>query len=630
VTAGTAVAVQQIDATRLLPHPANPRPDLTEAEVADLRASIEQHGQAQPCVVRPLPDTGDETDGGRPAGKFEVVIGHRRAFVGRLLGRTVPCLVEDLNDDEAAALMLSDNRVRTDPDPVLESRAVAALLARQGWTLRSVAKALGKSMPWVAARAAIRTLVPKLAAKMQKAGWPVDCMELVARLAPEAQEWLLATRGVDAGPSREWLQRVVGERCKSFANAQWDLADATLVPKAGACIGCPKNSAAAPGLFDDGEPVSEEAKPGKKALFSIVCRDAQCWSLKVAAAMKRQIDETLAAGKPVYISGGGYEWRKQLPKWTVGLKEAHGHSGEWKDSKKDAADAALVVEFNYSSARIDSLHWIKDPKVAAVAKKEKAAKVAKAKRTESPAEVLAASREKIARRRRAFVAAGAKELIDAMEVFPTHALDEEHPHAKAIGLFLAFGDGNQGPPFYQRLDERKSDYALITKQCGDGLDMVWERVKDGILNAFRVNDTDEHHALVMWLAPILRLDLAPLEAQAVEEIPDPKSWARLAKEVAEAKGKKGGKAKVAGKAGKGKPARATEKACRQCGCTEDRACNGGCGWTRDPKTRKATDLCTACAEKNATCKPCMGTGLTGSGDCRACGGSGASPASEEE
>ena len=99
----------------LMPHPQNPRPRLSEAEVAELRASIQAHGQVQPCVVRAVGENGSK--------KYEVVVGHRRAFVGKLLDRDVPCLVEDLDDDEALALMLSDNRVRTDPDPFMESKA---------------------------------------------------------------------------------------------------------------------------------------------------------------------------------------------------------------------------------------------------------------------------------------------------------------------------------------------------------------------------------------------------------------------------------------------------------------------------------------------------------------------------
>ena len=35
--------------------------------------------------------------------------------------------------------------------------------------------------------------------------------------------------------------------------------------------------------------------------------------------------------------------------------------------------------------------------------------------------------------------------------------------------------------------------------------------------------------------------------------------------------------------------RFAERKCRKCGCTEDRACSGGCCWM-------AWDLCSACAE----------------------------------
>ena len=61
----------------LTSHPQNPRPRLTEEEVAELRASIEAHGQQQPCVVRSVGENGSK--------RYEVVIGHRRAFVGKLL-----------------------------------------------------------------------------------------------------------------------------------------------------------------------------------------------------------------------------------------------------------------------------------------------------------------------------------------------------------------------------------------------------------------------------------------------------------------------------------------------------------------------------------------------------------------
>ena len=66
--------------------------------------------------------------------------------------------------------------------------------------------------------------------------------------------------------------------------APWDLADAELVPAADACTTCPKNSANAKTLFDQGQ--------------DPVCQDAGCWSRKAAAHQLRldqQIEQEAAA-----------------------------------------------------------------------------------------------------------------------------------------------------------------------------------------------------------------------------------------------------------------------------------------------------------------------------------------------
>lgn len=38
------------------------------------------------------------------------------------------------------------------------------------------------------------------------------------------------------------------------------------------------------------------------------------------------------------------------------------------------------------------------------------------------------------------------------------------------------------------------------------------------------------------------------------------------------------------------PAEAARRHCRKCGCTDDRACEGGCYWVEN-------DLCSRCAEE---------------------------------
>ncbi len=45
-----------------------------------------------------------------------------------------------------------------------------------------------------------------------------------------------------------------------------------------------------------------------------------------------------------------------------------------------------------------------------------------------------------------------------------------------------------------------------------------------------------------------------------------------------------------------------EAKCRQCGCTEERACRGGCSWTHAPDPKTGLGLCSACASKAAIAK----------------------------
>src|SRR5689334_15481218 len=151
----------------LVPHPQNPRGKVTKDDVADLVPVIETHGQQQPCLVRPL--TKDS---------YQVLIGHRRAMAGKVLEREVPCIVAELADDEALAVMLADNPSHVAPDPLRESEAVAAFLGRPGWSLRAVAEALGKSPRWVAQRANLRTLTG--ASRKALAKWPISWLEVWA------------------------------------------------------------------------------------------------------------------------------------------------------------------------------------------------------------------------------------------------------------------------------------------------------------------------------------------------------------------------------------------------------------------------------------------------------------------
>ena len=95
----THVSVGQIKA-----NPFQPRRRFNEEELAELKASIEQHGVIEPVVLR-------QTRGG-----YEIISGERRLRAAAALGHTdIPAVVRDkVSDREMLLLSLVENQQRAD------------------------------------------------------------------------------------------------------------------------------------------------------------------------------------------------------------------------------------------------------------------------------------------------------------------------------------------------------------------------------------------------------------------------------------------------------------------------------------------------------------------------------------
>lgn len=483
-------------------HPLNPRPPAAKDDrLEELVESIKNLGQKQPCVVVPHNDVAKGT-------RYRIVIGHRRAAACRLLGRDVLCIAEDLDDDAALAIMLSDNEVHVDVDPFLEAKAVGTLLAREGWTLQSVAEALGKGVRWVARRANLTNLSPdlrKILASLPNP-WPLEWMEELAKLDVAGQAKLSA-RYLDTIADREELYSLLAEELHILGKAPWSLEDGALCPKAGACADCPKTSLRAPGLFDAGEDVENP----KKKLRAATCRDSTCWGEKSAAFHTRQVEEARAAGKKVLHNtphGAG----REMPEFVKGLPKIAAYGENLKDAKKDHPDSVLVVETGYDGS-VTSMRWVRDPGVKARAP---ASVEVRAHKRAAPgaAERLKASKERIAKRREAFIDLAFKDAIAAAElpqpsVVMAFAAAFEVPRPKEKGREWGLDDKAAQRLFQEAAENRTPPTTLI-----------WPRVRETLT-----------HCWAPWMADVLGIDLKALSKKAVEEIPDPKSWKSLEAEV---------------------------------------------------------------------------------------------------
>lgn len=182
----------------IIPNREQPRKQFDEESLADLSASIAQHGVLQPLLVRPMPD-----------GTYQLVAGERRWRASRMAGLTeVPAVIRDMNEQEAAELALIENLQREDLNPMEEAFGYRTLMETYGMTQEQAAQRVNKSRPAVAN--ALRLLqLPTAIAEMVAAG---DLSAGHARtvLAFEGEEAQIsaATAAIERGLSVRELERM--------------------------------------------------------------------------------------------------------------------------------------------------------------------------------------------------------------------------------------------------------------------------------------------------------------------------------------------------------------------------------------------------------------------------------------
>jgi ParB family chromosome partitioning protein len=104
-----------------------------------LAESIKMQGIMQPILVRPLKE-------GANVGKYEIIAGERRFRAAKLAGlESVPVLVRDVPNEDAASMALIENIQREDLNPLEEAQGLQRLVKEFGHTHEQAAQAVGRS-----------------------------------------------------------------------------------------------------------------------------------------------------------------------------------------------------------------------------------------------------------------------------------------------------------------------------------------------------------------------------------------------------------------------------------------------------------------------------------------------------
>lgn len=178
----------------------NDRTVFDDAGLAELAASIDENGLAQPVTVR----WNEERE------RYELVAGERRFRAHLLLGKaTIRALVADLTDREASDIMLAENTGRADLDPIDEANAYQARMTRYAYDEKTVAEKAGVSVQRVHNRVKLLKLRADVQHLVRSGNLQLGYAQIMADAGLDRNRQLIALKRLNAcpAPTPQWFRK---------------------------------------------------------------------------------------------------------------------------------------------------------------------------------------------------------------------------------------------------------------------------------------------------------------------------------------------------------------------------------------------------------------------------------------
>ena len=131
-------AVHKVSVDLVDPNPFQPRKEFGDEDLADLSASIKEHGVVQPLVVT------------RQGDRFQLIAGERRLRASKLAGKkTVPVILRSFDEQQQLEVAVIENIQRAELTPLELAVAYQKLIDQFNLTTEAIAKRVGKAAPTV-------------------------------------------------------------------------------------------------------------------------------------------------------------------------------------------------------------------------------------------------------------------------------------------------------------------------------------------------------------------------------------------------------------------------------------------------------------------------------------------------
>ena len=238
----------------------NYRKYFSEEALQEFAEELRQHGIISPLTVR---IAGNK--------KYELVAGERRLRAARIAGlQTVPAAIVTLTDEQVIEIQLAENLQRENPHPMHEAQGIGQM-QQSGKTIDEIAARLGKSKQFVYSRLKLLSLTESFQEMLLADMITLQESLKIASLSSESQTEFFNEHCSKWKKQKNFslddLDWYLNQYRYDLKQAPFNTKDKNLVPDAGACTGCPSNSASLKTLFPE---LAKQA----------VCSNKECYNNK--------------------------------------------------------------------------------------------------------------------------------------------------------------------------------------------------------------------------------------------------------------------------------------------------------------------------------------------------------------
>ena len=171
-------SVKEIRLDKIKPGRFQPRSNFDDEKLQELTASIKNQGVLSPILVREL-----------GLNEYEVIAGERRLRASKMAKlNTIPCLIDQKQDQDALISALIENLQREDLNPVEEARGLDRLKREFGLTQDEVAISTGKARSTIANSLRLLSLPVKVLDMLSAGQIEKGHAKLLASLDPNEAE----------------------------------------------------------------------------------------------------------------------------------------------------------------------------------------------------------------------------------------------------------------------------------------------------------------------------------------------------------------------------------------------------------------------------------------------------------